>query len=193
MYGSLNYIRSELGYLANTIQRRSLLDPGTGNGIWCSAAKNVFKIRDTVTSVFDTTGIDIINRNPNGVDTFIQTDFLNYTSTEKFDCILGNPPYAVAEKFIYNSFDLINTESGFMCFLLPLSFLESKRRQKGLWKKHPPTTVSILSTRPSFFPEGHEKYGKSDNTAYSLYIWNLGEYEEGLKPTVTWFNYKDWI
>lgn len=57
-------------------------------------------------------------------------DFLSW-KPEKFDIIVTNPPYSLKDKFLERCFELGNP----FCLLLPLTALESEKRQK-LFRKH---------------------------------------------------------
>ena len=87
-----------------------------------------------------------------------------YNIRDKFDIIIGNPPYSEAQEFIEHSFELLN-ENGILIFLLRTNFLESKKRYE-FWKKNPLSKLYTLSKRPSFTGKG------TDATSYSWFIWD---------------------
>lgn len=71
-----------------------------------------------------------------------------FTARERFDLIVGNPPYSHAEKHVRLGLEML-ASGGVLSFLLRLGFLESKAR-RALFKAHPPARVDVLSERPSF-------------------------------------------
>lgn len=90
-------------------------------------------------------------------------DFLTYKPKQSYDWIVGNPPYRNAQDHIEHAIDLLD-QSGSLCFLLRLGFLESKTRQ-SFWKKHPLNRLFVLSERPSFTDHG------TDSATYGFFWW----------------------
>lgn len=88
----------------------------------------------------------------------------------KYDVIIGNPPYSLAQEFIEKCFTLLK-DDGEIIMLLRTAFLESKKRYK-FWQKHPLNGLYVLSKRPSFTGEG------TDATSYSFMIWNNSNKQE---------------
>jgi len=67
-----------------------------------------------------------------------------------------------------------------MVFLLPLSFIAGQKRGANLWRKYPPYKVLVCSKRPSFTGDG-----KTDNTEYALYYWQVGWHGQTLLDWLT--------
>ena len=88
-------------------------------------------------------------------------DFLSLKTNEKYDLIIGNPPFSKALEFVEKCFDLIN-DNGRIILLLRTAFLESKSRY-DFWQRHPLSALYVLSKRPSF--TGHDR----DATSYSWF------------------------
>lgn len=156
-----------------------ILDAGAGNGIWGKAAKAIAP-RCTIV------GIDIERRVPTYVteyDDWITGDYLDLDSHEKFDIIIGNPPYSLAERFVRKSLYLMK-DVGSVHFLLPLAFLGSMKRSKGFFQDYPPSIVRVSSRRPSFFSVGGKK--TTDAIEYAMYKW-IGDSSE--YPSIRWFNW----
>lgn len=86
----------------------------------------------------------------------------------KYDTIIGNPPYSLAQEFIDKALSLLNP-GGRLIFLLRTNFLESKKRFEW-WQDKPPTRLYALSKRPSFTGKG------TDATSYSWFIWEKSRY-----------------
>jgi len=70
---------------------------------------------------------------------------------------------------------------GHIFFLLRLAMLESQRRARGLWQEHRPKKVYVLGRRPSFTGNG-----KTDATAYALYLWQKGWQGETTLDWLMW-------
>lgn len=82
------------------------------------------------------------------------------TKEDRFDLIITNPPFSLAEKFIEKAI----TEAKVVVMLLRVNFLGSKKRVE-FFKKYKPD-IYISPKRPSF-----EK-GGTDATEYAWFVWN---------------------
>lgn len=145
-----------------------VLDPGAGTGVWGQAAHKRYPNAWIA-------GVELRNVLPNGYYTcwYQERDYLDpLLMLPQFDLIIGNPPYKHAEAFIRRSFEVLN-DGGCILFLLRLAFLEGQARARGLYREFPLKEVHVLSARPSFIPEG-EKAGRTDATAYAIFIWEKG-------------------
>ena len=97
-------------------------------------------------------------------DEVVIGDFLKYETQDKFDYIIGNPPYSLAQEFLEKCFELAD-ENTKIIMLLRTNFLESKKRHE-FWQKHPVNGLYVLSKRPSFTGKG------TDATSYSWFVWD---------------------
>lgn len=110
---------------------------------------------------------DIIQR-CEGVEEY---DFLSLDNVEWNGDIITNPPYAIAEDFVYKALQIIPTGNKVAMFLR-LQFLESKNR-KALFKNFPPK-VYVTSSRISCAKNGDfEKYS-SGAVSYAWFVWEKG-------------------
>lgn len=100
-------------------------------------------------------------------DEYHYANYLEWEPTVKFSTVIGNPPYSLAQEFVDKSLDILS-DRGRVLFLLRLAFLESQKRNPW-WKEVPLKKVWVLSNRPSFTGNG-----KTDDTAYALYLWEKG-------------------
>lgn len=89
-------------------------------------------------------------------------DYLTTKFNIKFDLIVTNPPFSLAEEFLRKSI----SESDCVCYLLRLNYLGSKKR-KQLWDDiGTPNKLIVLSKRPSFTGNG------TDATEYAWFCWD---------------------
>lgn len=138
-----------------------ILDPGCGTGVWGQAALGRWS--DAIVDGVEIRDVD----KPEGYRYLYRGDFRLQDTELDYDLIIGNPPFVYAEAFV--NVGLANLkEDGMMVYLLPLSFLASKGRAKGLYRKTPPMEVHVAH-RVSFSGNG-----KVDNTEYAVYIWKRG-------------------
>lgn len=162
--------------LAQTIVRKyvplhacTFLDPGCGDGVFARALRSSFNWQTGLT----VSGIDTVDRQAaQYYDNFWLADFVQHSSFKTaagkalvFDCVIGNPPYSLAEAFVRKSFQLLEY-GGSILFLLKLAFLESKTRARGLFAENPPAFVHVLAQRPSFDGTGH-----TNDYAFAVFVW----------------------
>jgi hypothetical protein len=149
-------------YISQPSSMLKVLDPGCGDGVWGNSV--LTEIGEHVIL----TGMDIrqVQRNPNYENWIVGADYLTYEFKEKFDLIIGNPPYKYAQEFIEKSLGLLNND-GVLSFLIRLSFLEGRNRQLSLFQKTPPDSVHVLTRRIKFFKDS--KY--SSSTAFAIFVW----------------------
>ena len=100
----------------------SVLEPSAGNGNICKIFKQYYPNKDL-------TAVELREEEFNSlckldIDDVIIDSF--YNIRDKFDIIIGNPPYSEAQEFIEHSFELLN-DNGILLFLLRTNFLESKK------------------------------------------------------------------
>jgi hypothetical protein len=86
-------------------------------------------------------------------------DFFDWD--DKTDLIFTNPPFSIAKEFVDHSVSRSET----VVMLLRLNFLGSKTRHDW-WNINKPTSLYILSQRPSFTGKG------TDSTEYAWFVWD---------------------
>lgn len=107
-------------------------------------------------------------------------DFLN--SHQKFDNIVTNPPYNLAEDFIHKALSLSHHK---VAMLLRLAFLEGVGRHKRLYKENSPNRILVFSERVTFYPHGENNKKSGGTTAYAWFIWDKKELSKETK--ISWF------
>ena len=84
--------------------------------------------------------------------------------------IVTNPPYKHAQVFVQKAIDLGADKH---CWLLRLSFLESKRRKAELFDIAPPSRVWVFAKRLTIW-RGDEAPTSTGTTAYAWFVWDRG-------------------
>lgn len=120
---------------------QSVLEPSCGSGEFINDIQNKFDKMKIVGIEYNKTIYNKIKNNFGKNVELHNKDFLEYKSNEKFDLIIGNPPYfVVSEKnkncmtgrgnifvlFIYKCLTEHLKEGGIMAFVLPTSFYNCK-------------------------------------------------------------------
>lgn len=125
---------------------------------------------------------DIIDRG------FKDTQIIDFLKVSKSDIkndfsrdIVTNPPYKYAKEFVEHALD-ISMDSVKVAMFLKLQFLEGQAR-KELFKKYPPKTIYVFSSRVKCAKNGEFENISSSAVAYAWFIW-----EKGFKgnPSVKW-------
>ena len=143
-----------------------ILEPSAGNGNIIQALRNRgYKNFIKAVELRDDETIELMKK----ADEVSICNFLtDFDATCKYDVIIGNPPYSLAQEFINKSFELL-APGGRLIFLLRTNFLESKKRFVW-WQNKTPNGLYVLSKRPSFTGKG------TDATSYSWFIWKKSKY-----------------
>ena len=139
----------------------SILEPSAGNGNISRTIKKYYPNK-YITSV-EIRESEVLNLAECSNEVKIG-DYLTMDIPNKYDIIIGNPPFNNAIEFIKKSLTLLN-DDGVLIFLLRTSFLESNRRY-DFWQEHPVSGLYALSRRPSFTGSG------TDAASYSWFIWD---------------------
>jgi len=96
--------------------------------------------------------------------------------------IVTNPPYKLAEEFLKKAMELIY-DGNKVCLFLKIQWLEGKAR-KELFKKYPPKTIWVSSSRIKCGTNGN--FSKSSSMmALAWFVWEKGYTGD---TVVKWFN-----
>jgi len=97
-------------------------------------------------------------------------DFLHPNSyhTNQFDHVITNPPYHLAEEFIWKA---LKVSKGKVAMLLPLEFMQAQKRIK-LFTEAPLHTIYVFSYRIPFWKKGYDK--PLNNKRHAWYVWSSG-------------------
>ena len=138
-----NTIQMNLTLLKPYIKEiKNVLEPACGSCEYVLALNNQFKNLDITGIEYNQVIYDSIKKFSNEKIQIINEDFLNFSPSNKYDLIIGNPPYFVIKKnsvdksfynyfdgrpnifilFIIKSLSLLN-ENGILSFILPQNFL----------------------------------------------------------------------
>ena len=93
----------------------------------------------------------------------ICTDYLHFETTDKYDIIISNPPFYLAEDFIAKSLKLV-AKDGYVIMLLRLNFFGSKKRKK-LFENNMPKYCFVHHKRISF------NNISTDSIEYAHFVW----------------------
>lgn len=153
-----------------------VLDPGAGRGVWGNAVLDQRQPPKRPPSVV---GVELRNCAwPKKYwEYFPRTDFLKWPTGLRYDLVIGNPPFRLAEKFIRRSIELLR-DDGLVCFLLPGDFSHSDVRGNGLFKEHPPLYEVSLMQRPMFRGPRGQSLGSQNPNNYIVMLWNAGATNE---------------
>ena len=144
----------------------NILEPSAGNGNIVSVLKQQGNTYITALEIRE----EELESLKQIADKVMIGDFLKFNSTEKYNYIIGNPPYSLAQEFIEKCFEIAD-ENTIIIMLLRTAFLESQKRY-NFWQKHPVSKLYVLSQRPSFTGKG------TDATSYSWFVWDNSGIQE---------------
>ncbi len=118
-------------------------------------------------------GCDIIDRGYNNTKI---CDFLKEDFKQKFDNVITNPPYSLAQEFLKKTMTVVK-ENGKIAMFLKIQFLEGVRR-KELFEIYPPKTVYVFSKRQAPWRNGSpvDEKGKkwASTMCFAWFVWVKG-------------------
>ena len=155
----------------------TILEPCVGGGHIANAINNFFTHKRVIT------GLDLVDR---GYPNTIVQDFLTWETDKKFEGIITNPPFSLAQEFIEKGMELL-TDDGQMAMFLKIQFLEGAKR-KEFFEKYPPKYIYVFRNRMATWNNGNEvdpNTGKrwATTMCHAWFIWEKGSKTE---PVVRW-------
>lgn len=161
---------------------RTILEPCVGAGHIANAIKHFCANREI-------TALDIVDRGYPGT---IVRDFLTWETDRKFEGIITNSPYSLAQGFVEKGMSLLTDETadtvnGKMAMLLRIQFLEGAKR-KELFNRYPPKYIYVFRNRMATWNNGSEvdpATGKhwATTMCHAWFVWEKGSASE---PVVRW-------
>lgn len=125
---------------------------------------------------------DLVDR---GYPNTLVTNFLTHKFSRKFDNIITNPPYSLAQEFLEKGMEVINN-GGKIAMFLKIQFLEGAKRRE-MFIKYPPKCIYVFSKRQNPWRNGSpvDEKGKPWNSTmcFAWFIWEKGYAGE---PIVRW-------
>lgn len=155
----------------------TILEPCVGGGHIANAINDFFTNKRAIT------GLDLVDR---GYPNTIVQDFLTWETDKKFEGIITNPPFSLAQEFIEKGIDLL-TDNGQMAMFLKIQFLEGAKR-KAFFEKYPPKYIYVFRNRMPTWKNGSEfnpETGKKwqEVICFAWFIWEKGSKTE---PIIRW-------
>lgn len=131
-----------------------------GNGTMAEVLKEGRRARVIATDLYDR------GYGETGIDFLLQT-------RSRAPNIVTNPPFKLAEKFLYKALDLANGKIAFLC---RLAWLEGQTR-RTMFETTPLARVWIFSKRLPTLRDGEIQYFQNDKegggmVAFAWYIWD---------------------
>lgn len=148
-------------YLTENILKKedligSILEPCCASGKMSRAIEGAgYKVRS-----FDIREDDIYGEG--GVD------FLGFT--EKYDTIITNPPYSIAQKIVEHAIEYSNYK---VIMLLKLDWLAGKNRRE-FYENNKPKKIYVVSNRPTLYPANTPEPENRGRIEYAWFVWEKG-------------------
>jgi hypothetical protein len=158
-YGTADMYRPEARYL----------DPGSGEGVWGRACRQVL---DKYGLKGDIYGVEMENRPVDPVYKDVrQADFLGEAKLFGdgfFTAAFGNPPFFPSHYFVMEAWKYCKHGAP-IAMLLPINFLNGQWRHQVFYPSFAPTDIYPISERISYSGDG-----KTDAREYGLFIFKVG-------------------
>lgn len=107
-----------------------------------------------------------------------KVDFLRWSSKKKYDWVITNPPFRLAEQFILQSLEIAKVG---VAMLVRTTFIESSGRYQRIFSKRPPKTFAQFVERVPMI-KGRLDPKASTATGYCWLVWQA----EPSVPELVW-------
>lgn len=176
-FNATEALLNALNESGETLSGDLILEPSAGEGHIVKVLKDFYPYNEIVAN-------DIAYRGSRlGIDVNGGIDFLNYEPHRKYDTIITNPPFALAQEFIEKALTLTNRR---VIMFAKIQLLEGDKRRK-MFDNSPLKYVYVFSKRvnPLRNGEATDENGKpwASTMCFAWFVWDL-EYEG--EPIVRW-------
>lgn len=173
-YYATPYVGTQM-LLDNVDFTGNFLEPCVGGGHIADVIKKYYDKADVL-------GSDLVDR---GYPNTLVADFLTYDFDRKFDNIITNPPYSLAQEFLEKGMEVVNN-NGKIAMFLKIQFLEGAKRRE-MFKNYPPKYIYVFTKRQNPWRNGSQvdEKGKpwSSTMCFAWFIWEKGSKSE---PIIRW-------
>jgi hypothetical protein len=155
-------------------------EPGLPHSIWEPAAGRGAIVNVLRGAGHEVLATDIANY---GFPLHSQRDFLlEPTMPADCDCILTNPPYQIAEKFVAHALELAPT----VVMLLRLAFMESERRC-GILENRGLARIHVFRKRlPMMHRDGWQGRKANSGMAFAWFVWDCMHRGPTIIDRISW-------
>lgn len=176
-FNATEALLNALNESGETLSSDTILEPSAGEGHIVKVLKDFYPYNEIVAN-------DIAYRSSRlGIDVNGGIDFLNYEPHRKYDTIITNPPFALAQEFIEKALTLTNRR---VIMFAKIQLLEGDKRRK-MFDNSPLKYVYVFSKRvnPLRNGEATDENGKpwASTMCFAWFVWDL-EYEG--EPIIRW-------
>lgn len=176
-FNATEALLNALNESGETLNSDTILEPSAGEGHIVKVLKDFYPYNEIVAN-------DIAYRSSRlGIDVNGGIDFLNYEPHRKFDTIITNPPFALAQEFIEKALELSNH---YVIMFAKIQLLEGDKRRK-MFDNSPLKYVYVFSKRvnPLRNGEATDENGKpwASTMCFAWFVWEK-DYEG--EPIVRW-------
>lgn len=155
----------------------SILEPAAGQGHISKILKDYYPNSEIVST-------DLIQREERfGIPIQSGIDFLTYEFNRKFDNIITNPPFNLAQEFIERALELSNDK---VIMFAKIQLLEGNKRRK-LFDNTPLKYVYVFSKRVNPLRNGEELDEKGKPWSSTMcFAWFIWEHNYKGEPIIRW-------
>lgn len=155
----------------------SILEPAAGQGHIAKILKEYYPNSEIISN-------DLIQREPlEGISINSDIDFLTYNPEKKFDNIITNPPFNLAQEFIEKALTIVNKK---VIMFAKIQLLEGAKRFE-MYRNTPLKYVYVFSKRVNPLRNGEELDEKGKPWASTMcFAWFVWEKEFTGEPIIRW-------